>query len=161
MERMEVISMGEDEDDNFLKDWSDVIEKSDETTNCHNCRKRIQWRDAPHEDIPGISISIPFCNESCKEQFIDGQIKYHEDILRDLYELKPGLLKCPNCGKDTLRVVLRDVPFITNIGEKFVGMAVHKEIIGTNGEPIPECFCNLDEEDWRGIFGIKEGDSDD
>jgi len=153
MERMEAISMDEDEDDSFLKKWSDVIEKSGETVNCPNCRKKINWKDTPHENIPGVPLPIPFCNEICKEQFIDGQIKYHEDILRDLYELKPGLLKCPNCGKDALSVVLRDVPFVNIVGDEFVGIAVHKEVMGANGKSVPECYCDLDEEDWRKIFG--------
>lgn len=146
-------------EDNDLKKCYDAIEKSNETVKCHNCRKKMPWKDAPYEEIPGMTIHIPLCNETCKEQFINGQIKYHEKILRDLYELKPGLLKCPNCGKDALSVVLRDVPFVNNIGEVFVGMAVHREIIGTNGESIPECFCNLNDKDWKKIFGIGEGDS--
>ena len=153
--------MDEDEvKDSFLKDWSEVIEKSSETTNCSNCRKKINWKDTPHENIPGVPLPIPFCNETCKEQFIDGQIKYREDILRDLYKLRSGPMECPNCGKDAVRFLLREVPFVNNIGEEFVGMAVHREIIGTDGEPIPECFCNLDAEDWRGLLGIGEGDSD-
>ena len=145
--------MDEDEDDGFLKKWFAVIEKTGETVNCPNCRKKINWKDTPHENIPGVSIPIPFCNKFCKEQFIDGQIKYHEDILQDLYKLKSGEMECSNCGKDAVRFVLRDVPFVNNSGDVFIGMAVHREIIGTDGEPIPECFCNLDEENWRKIFG--------
>lgn len=145
--------MDENEDDSFLKESFEAIEKSSETVNCPNCRKKINWKDTPHENIPGLPLPVPFCDEICKEQFIDGQIKYHEDILRDLYKLKSGAMECPNCGKDAVRFLLRDVPFVNNSGDVFIGMAVHREIIGTDGEPIPECFCNLDEENWRKIFG--------
>ena len=143
-------------DDINLKRVFESIEKSSETGNCPNCRKKINWKDTPHEDIPGILLPISFCNEFCKEQFINGQIKHHEDILRDLYKLKSGVMDCPNCGKEAVRFLLREVPFVNNTGEEFVGMAVHREIIGNDGEPIPECFCNLNAEDWRSLLGIGE-----
>lgn len=142
-----------DDEKNTLKEHYKAIHKSGETVNCPNCRKKIIWKDIPHVNIPGLPLPVPFCNETCKEQFIGGQIKYHEDVLRGLYKLKSGAMECPNCGKDALRFLLREVPFVNNVGEEFVGMAVHREIIGTDGEPIPECFCNLDKENWRKIFG--------
>ena len=151
IERMEATSMDEGKDDTLKRAFR-IIEKSTETVECFRCGKKTNLKDAHYEVIPGVMSPISFCTESCKEQFINTRIIYHEDILRDLYELNPGLLKCPNCGKEALSLVLRDVPFVNNSGDVFIGMAVHREIIGTNGESIPECFCNLDEEDWRKIF---------
>ena len=147
-----------------------MIEKSGETVNCPNCRKKINWKDTPYEEIPGLPLSVPFCSASCKEQFINGQIKYHEDILDDLYKLRYGIPKCPNCGKATIKYVRHDEVTKAHsmnhfYNKEIVGKAVHHEIVGTNGEKIPEKFCYLDEDDWPRIthgheVNLQDGEED-
>jgi len=58
---------------------------------------------------------------------------------------------CPNCGRSVVRFIYFDKPRRANyiIGVETVGMAVHREIMGYSGSPIPEVFCYLDEDDWN------------
>ena len=148
--------------ENTLKEAFDAIEKSSEMVGCTGCRKKIEWKNALWRIIPGLPLPNPFCDESCMYNYISSQIKHHEDILRELNHFDPRARRCPNCGKEVIRYVRRDEVVRAHsmnhfYNKKFVGMAVHKEIIGAKGESIPERFCDLTEEDWRSIFDRRMG----
>lgn len=66
-------------------------------------------------------------------------------------------IPCPNCNGSVIRFIFFDPP---RPHTPYVGMVVHREVVGCDGRNIPEKFCNLTQDDWYAAVGEMQDKKD-